>query len=807
MRNFNFYKLILLSNFLTRLTILKIAHPFDWVLDKHLLKSKPDNQHQKKFSQQIFLFAYIATMIFLPVNRSAAQTTNFAAIVIDSKSKLPLEGVSVTAMPTKKNAVSNENGQFTFAENPASILLIEISAIGFNSRSISLKDMVAEKYIELVETKVQLSEVVILANAASQFKPISSMDIKMRGINNSQEVLRIVPGLFIGQHQGGGKAEQIFLRGFDSDHGTDVSLAVDGMPINMVSHAHGQGYADAHFIIPETIEQADFKKGPYYAEKGNFNTSGFVDFKTANSLSKNTIKVEGGMYNTARVMGMFNLLGKKARLKQQSWYVATEYNYSDSYLDNPQHFNRFNFFTKYNGKISPNSFLNITASTLQSKWDASGQIPERAVKNGQIGFYGAIDPTEGGITSRSNLNLQLLTTLHNGALVKNQFYFTNYNFNLHSNFTFFLNDSINGDQIRQREQRNMLGYNGSYNRTGYAGATKVTTVAGVSIRKDLTINSELSNTIKRTTVINPLKLGDITETNLGAYVSETLRFNEKWSLNAGLRFDQFFNQYKNKLAADSTLNGVGIYKANASIVSPKLSLYYHANDHSQFYISTGRGFHSNDTRVVVVTNGKEVLPPAYGADLGTIVKPNSKLILHAEIWYLWLKQEFVYSGDGGIVELNGKTKRIGLDFSARYEPIKSVYVDVDINYAHSRSVDLPKGENYVPLTPIWSSTGGITYTNKIGINGGLRYRYLGDRAATENNSLNAAGYFIADVVINYTKPRYEIGLRINNIFNTRWKETQFATETRLKNELAPITEITFTPGTKFFAHLAFSYFF
>ena len=807
MGNLKHFKPTLLYDFLTRVMTFKMKQLFDWVLSGQYSKNKTNYQQQKKLSQQILLFAYIAALIFLPVNKSAAQKTNFSAIVIDGKSKLPLEGVSVTAMPAKKNALTNENGQFFFAENPTSILLIELSAIGFNSRSISLKDRVAEKYFELVETKVQLSEVVILANAASQFKAISNMDIKMRGINNSQEVLRIVPGLFIGQHQGGGKAEQIFLRGFDSDHGTDVSLAVDGMPVNMVSHAHGQGYADAHFIIPETIEQVDFKKGPYYAEKGNFNTSGFIDFKTANSISKNTIKVEGGMYNSARLMGIFNLLGKNARLKQQSWYVATEYNYSDSYLDNPQHFNRFNFFTKYNGKISPNSFLNITASSLQSKWDASGQVPERAVKNGQIGFYGAIDPTEGGITSRNNLNLQLLTTLHNGALVKNQFYFTNYNFNLHSNFTFFLNDSINGDQIRQREQRNMLGYNGIYHSTGYAGATRVTTVAGVSIRKDLTSNSELSHTIKRSILINPLKLGDISETNISAYVSETLRFNEKWSLNVGVRFDQFFNRYKNKLAADSTLNGVGTYKANANIVSPKLSLYYHLNDHSQFYVSTGRGFHSNDTRVVVVTNGKEVLPPAYGADLGTIVKPNSKLLLHAALWYLWLKQEFVYSGDGGIVELNGKTKRIGLDFSARYEPIKSIYVDVDINYAHSRSVDLPKGENYVPLAPVWSSTGGITYTNKNGINGGLRYRYLGDRAAVENNSLNATGYFIADAVINYSKPRYEIGLRINNIFNTRWKETQFATETRLKNELAPITEITFTPGTKFVAHLGFSYFF
>src|SRR5262249_42282548 len=156
--------------------------------------------------------------------------------------------------------------------------------------------------------------------------------IAMRGVNNSQEVLRIIPGIVIGQHQGGGKAEQIFLRGFDCDHGTDFRMDVDGMPINMVSHAHGQGFADSHFIIPETIESVDFKKGPYTAGKGDFATTGFVDFNTRNALANNTIKLEGGMYNTWRALGMFNVLGQKAKEKQQSWYVATEYRYSNAYF-------------------------------------------------------------------------------------------------------------------------------------------------------------------------------------------------------------------------------------------------------------------------------------------------------------------------------------------------------------------------------------------------------------------------------------------------------------------------------------------
>ena len=740
---------------------------------------------------------------------SFAQHNHIYGKIVDDINKQPIEGITVTILPINKTTVTDENGSFVFNETNAQFETINFSGFGYEKLTITSSDFKLGSTISLIQkVATTLSEVIVNSGASvKQQNQISKLDIKLRGVNNSQEVLRIVPGLFIGQHQGGGKAEQIFIRGFDSDHGTDISLNVDGIPINLVSHGHGQGYADAHFIIPETIESVDFKKGTYNAEKGNFDTAGYVDFKTANAVDNNTIKIEGGMFNTARVLGIFNLLSDKQKAKQQSWYIATEYNYTDSYFDSPQHFNRFNFFTKYHGKVSEKSFLQLSASTLYSKWNASGQIPDRAVEQGIIGFYGTLDPTEGGVTARSNFNAELLTTLKDHDLIKTQLYYTNYSFDLHTNFTFFLEDPINGDQIRQKENRNLLGYNGSYNHVDYIGNTKITTDVGINLRYDKTNNSELSHTINRFTVINPIKLGDISELNAAAYFSETIKFNEKWNINAGLRFDQFYNEYNNKFATDATLNGVGIYKANANILSPKFSVYYHANAKIQFYIASGRGFHSNDTRAVVVTNGKEILPPAYGIDFGTIFKPNNKLLLHLAAWYIGLKQEFVYSGDGGIVEITGKTKRIGLDASIRYEPLKSIYVDIDVNYAHGRYTDEPKGQDYIPLAPIWSSTGGITYKNKNGFNGGLRYRYLSDRPAIEDYSLTATGYFITDAVLNYTKPHYEIGLRVNNVFNTQWKETQFATETRLQNEANSVTEIAFTPGTKFLALLSVSYFF
>ena len=267
-------------------------------------------------------------------------------------------------------------GNFTFKLYREPVTGIELSSVGYGLKTLSLNDFKqGNNTIALASQAVALGSVSVSAHAGEQFRAISKIDIAMRGVTNSQEVLRIVPGLFIGQHQGGGLAEQIFLRGFDCDHGTDIALFADGIPINMVSHAHGQGYADSHFIIPETIEEANFKKGPYYAEKGDFCTSGFVDFNTKNALTTNVVTFEGGMFDTYRVLGMFNLLSEKAKAKQQSWYMASEYRYTNSYFDSPQQFNRFNFFTKYNGKISPNSSLTLTASTFWSKWSASAKYP------------------------------------------------------------------------------------------------------------------------------------------------------------------------------------------------------------------------------------------------------------------------------------------------------------------------------------------------------------------------------------------------------------------------------------------------
>ncbi len=747
---------------------------------------------------------YIILLISIFAFSVNAQTGTLQGIVSDKISKKTLPFSTISIENTDLQTVSNESGVFFFKKMKQGRYKIVTRFIGYKTQTEEItiaEDAKTTLNIALEASPMLLEELFVSSAEAHKQQIINKIDINTRPLSNSQEILRMVPGLFIGQHAGGGKAEQIFLRGFDIDHGTDIQLAVDGMPVNMVSHAHGQGYADLHFVIPELVENVDFKKGVYHADKGNFATAGWVNFHTKNTLETNLVKVEGGQFKTLRGLVAVNLLGEKARQKEQFAYAAAEYNFSDSYFDSPQNFKRLNLFAKYNGRLSPTTYLKLTGSHFASDWRHSGQIPDRSVADGSVSFFGAIDDTEGGITSRSNVNLEFLTNTRNGGFLKNQFFYTNYNFELYSNFTFFLVDSVNGDQIKQKEARNLFGYNGSYSLPVNFLGKKMTTTAGIQYRQDLTKDTELSYTLNREKVITPLKLGDISEANLGVYLDGNLSLSNRWTLNLGVRYDYFQNQYLDKL--DNNTKGT----ASAGSIFPKINLYYTPNPQFQFYLNTGRGFHSNDSRVVVPQNGREILPAAYGSDLGITWKPTPRLVLNSALWYLWLDQEFVYVGDAGVVEPSGKTRRMGFDVSARYQLTPQLFADFDANLTQPRALGTPKGENFLPLAPVFTSVGGLSLYNKTGFNGSLRYRFMGNRPANEDNSVVAKGYFVTDLQLNYTKKRYSLGISVYNLFNTQWKETQFNTESRLKNEAEAVEEIHFTAGSPFFARGSLSVFF
>lgn len=750
----------------------------------------------------MILFKRILFLQLFTISTAFAHLGTIVGKITDSQTKQPVRGANIVLAGLNRGAISDDAGYFQINNLPPAPYTIEVSFMGY----IGQKQTVAVKADEasvinftLTSTEVSLDEIKVSATNPQHQQVISSLDIKLRPINNSQEVLRIIPGVVIGQHAGGGKAEQIFLRGFDIDHGTDIRLTVDGMPINMVSHAHGQGYADAHFIIPELIDGVDFKKGLYDADKGNFSTAGWANFRTKSVIDQNFVKAEAGQFNTYRLVAGVNLLGQRARDNNQNAYLAGEYNYSDAYFDAPQHFKRLNLVGKYHGHLSKNTNLTFTASTFRSKWLASGQIPDRAVEKGIIGFFGAIDPNEGGQTSRSNLNAEFVTLTKRNHVWKNQFFYANYNFELYSNFTFFLDDPIHGDQIKQKEARHLWGYNSNYSIAHGIGTKQSTFNIGINYRNDITNDSELSHTANRLQLLEPIKLGDINEANIGLYADESIQLSNRLSATAGVRFDYFHNQYVDHLQANTRS------RAKASIVSPKLNLYYTLNSRLQFYLNLGKGFHSNDTRVVVAQNGLDILPPAYGADFGTTWKPIPKLLINAAYWYLWLQQEFVYVGDAGVVEPSGQSVRSGFDVSVRYQLTGNLFADFDANWAKPRAVGEAEGENYIPLAVKFTSIGGLTLKNKNGFSGSLRYRYVADRQANEDGSIVAKGYFVADALLGYTKNHYTIGLNIQNLFNTRWKETQFATESRLRDEVNPVEEIHFTPGTPFNARAFFQF--
>lgn len=715
--------------------------------------------------------------------------------VVNAKNQ-PLEAAYVYNMTTKSHVHSSETGIFiidntTFGDS------LKIGLMGYQSKLIHVDSLSINSMLEVsLEEKAYQLEELILSEELNTMHTISRLDLNTSPVNSSQEVLRKVPGLIIGQHAGGGKAEQLFLRGFDIDHGTDVSISVDGMPVNMVSHAHGQGYSDLHFLIPETINKIDFGKGPYYANQGDFNTAGYVDFSTKDYLKQSEISMSVGDFNSIRTLGLFNLLEKS---KNQNAYIATEYIATDGPFESPQNFNRLNIFGKYTVFSNDNDKLSITASHFTSRWDASGQIPQREIDNGNITRFGAIDDTEGGQTERTNFNVEFSKYLSDNIRLKTNLFYSHYTFELYSNFTFFLEDPINGDQIKQQENRHIFGANTSISKSTFLGNTGLNFEAGIGFRHDIVNDVELSRTLNRETTLENIQLGDINQTNIDAFVNIEFDFG-KFRIAPSLRLDYFKFFYNDKLQPTYT-----VQSETKTIASPKLNFFYDAKENLQLYLKSGIGFHSNDTRVVVNNLGEDVLPRAYGLDVGTIWKPSKKVVVNVALWYLFLEQEFVYVGDAGIVEPSGKTERLGVDLGLRYQVNDWLYLNTDATFTKARSLEASNGEDYIPLAPDFTMAGGLSIKDLEGFSGGIRYRYIDDRPANEDNSINAQGYFVTDFNANYSFNNITLGVTIENLFDVEWNETQFATESRLQNEAQSVEEIHFTPGTPFFAKASISY--
>jgi len=703
----------------------------------------------------------------------------------------PLVGATLRIADSPRGTLTQTNGQFQFIDLEAGNYDLIVSFLGYQNDTTNVTvapDETTSLVIRLAEAPTELASVDIRADRRDPLAILQTVDLSLRPVNSAQDFLRLVPGLFTAQHAGGGKAEQIFLRGFDLDHGTDILITVDGMPVNMVSHAHGQGYADLHFLIPETVERLDVRKGPYDAADGNLATAGSVHFQTRDQLDGSLAKVEIGQYGYQRGVALVDLTGDK---RAGNGYLAGEFLMNRGVFEAPQDLRRLNGFAKYGLPVGARSRLTLSASAFQSDWDASGQIPQRSVDRGDITRWGAIDPTEGGATSRYNANIALTTDLGEGATLSQRFYYSRYTFDLFSNFTFFLNDPVNGDQIRQTETRNLWGYQGNWNKGFNWKNIAMTSRLGWGFRDDQVNDLGLFRTFQRDSLLTSVADGAVQETNGFLFADHQMQLTDRLDLTLGLRYDAFAFRYE-----DALDEAYRPQRAQKGIVSPKLQARYQLSNNVQAYFKMGTGFHSNDARVVVAQNGREILPRAYGMEFGTMFKPVPRFLVNVGAWGLDLDQEFVYVGDEGIVEPGGKTRRVGLDVSLRYQLTDWLFADADLNWSRPRTREAPAEEIFIPLSPTFTSVGGLQVQTPWGLQGSLRYRHLSPRPANETWTLTADGYTLVDATVSYThRNRWTYGLSMVNLMNTAWNEAQFETESQLPTETESTTEIHFTPGS------------
>jgi outer membrane receptor protein involved in Fe transport len=639
------------------------------------------------------------------------------------------------------------------------------------------------------ETPAVMMELTVTApkpQTAASSQVIRDKDLGMRPIIHPTDILKVTPGLYTGQHAGGGKANQYFLRGFDSDHGTDVALWIDGMPVNNVSHAHGQGYADLHFVIPELIEKVEVHKGPYFVEYGDFATAGAVRLNTRRVFTENMASFTGGSYDTYRYLNI--VTSKESPLKPT---LAAEIYGSDGPFDHPERLKRYNLFLRSSFIETPDSSMSLTLMSYGSGWNGSGQVPLREVEAGRLSRFGSVDPSEGGNSQRHSASLLYMSRPREGEEWNASAYLINYRLSLFSNFTFFANDPVNGDQIEQDDRRVISGFQSSYRMAREALGRTWTTVIGVQGRSD-SIETQLNNTVNRRRV-SQMADADIREGSLGAYLQEEVSPVSWLRLVGGVRADYYGFDVEDNLQVLPSSGTTGT--AQDYLFSPKGNAIITPQENWDIYLNYGEGFHSNDARGVVQSeNAVTPLTKARGYEAGSRVKFFERLDVAIALWRLDLDSEIVWVGDEGTTEARGKTKRYGIDGEIRYRVLDWLWTDFDITQSQARFVSNAGNGDAVALAPTRTISGGLSARHASGFFGSFRAEHIADRPANESETLTAKGFTLFNLTSGFRKGRWEVRLDVPNLFNANWREAQFANESRLSSEPDPVEDIHFVPG-------------
>jgi hypothetical protein len=584
--------------------------------------------------------------------------------------------------------------------------------------------------------------------------------------------METVPGLVVTQHSGDGKANQYFLRGFNLDHGTDFAFSVDDVPVNLPSHAHGQGYSDLNFMIPELVNFIEYRKGPFYSEIGDFSGAGAANVHLVNSLPQGTLNLQGGMYGFVR-----GLVAASPTVGPGTLLYALEYNHYNGPWVIPEGSSRFNGLLRYHWSTSKDQYTLSASLYAAPDWHASDHVAQRAIDNGLITRFGTLDPSDGGNTDRGALTFHW-TRKHDDGQTTLTMYGFYYRLNLYSNFTYFLNDPVNGDQFEQIDRRYVGGANltRTWNQTWLG--EEVENVLGVQIRNDYLPLSGLNHTANRQVV--GVYIDDrIEEFTTGAYGNNQIQWSDWFRTNVGVRADVFVVDVTSNISVNSG-------SKTDAIVSPKASLIFGPWKKTELYFNLGSGFHSNDARGVTATK-VPLLVRTKGAEVGTRTSILPGLVSTFSLWYLQSDSELVFSGDAGDTEAASQSRKYGVEWANFYKPTSWLTLVVDIALTHARYVDDHKPDYvgpYIPNSIPIVVSGVATVEAPIGIFASARLRYFSSQPLIEDNSVREPDSLIIDAKVGYRHGRYEVAADVLNLLDSKSDDIAYYYASRLQGEPA-----------------------
>ena len=633
--------------------------------------------------------------------------------------------------------------------------------------------------------------------AASE-KNVSGDTVNQQIFTRPAEALEVTPGLVITQHSGEGKANQYFLRGFNLDHGTDLAITMDGMPMNMRTHAHGQGYADMNFLIPELVGNVNVRKGPYFADQGDFATAGALSIDLINFVDKPYAQVTVGSFGYRRLLGVGS-----AKIGEGNLLIAGEVGTYNGPWTNPDDMKKLNGVVRYSQGDALNGF-SVTGMAYQNKWNSTDQIPARAVSSGLIGLYGALDPSDGGNDFRYSVSGRWAQTDAKGGS-RVDVYAVRSGLNLFNDFGFFTNDPVNGDQFHQRDLRTIAGLNASHTINSSFGSLPVETTFGVQGRAD-DIKVALTNTFNRQ-YLSDIRTDFVKENSIGVYAQSTIHWTDWFKTTIGWRGDYY------TASDNSVFNAANSGNVNAFMGSPKLSMVFGPFAKTEFFINAGYGFHSNDVRGATITqepndpttpvDKSPFLVRTKGAEVGVRTKLIDGLESSLALFILTADSENVFNGDGGDTSPSGPTRRMGFEWTNDYRPVSWLSLEADLSMSSARftKFDADQAATYAslagyPQSQIGNAPGyyvpgaagavatlGLTLGEKTGWFGGVKYRYFGPRPLTEDGAFWSPALGQLSARVGY---RFENGWRVElegtNLTNSRSDQISYAYGTIIKTD-------------------------